>query len=447
MINGVMIYFLSLLFPISAFATFTYTQDFESQTLDQRYPADGTGCSDNIYWSYTNPKANCDAIIKDDIPARYGTKYLDVFCNWVDSTDNEVKKSQRAQTTFGLPSGWSPCNEMKYNDGTEYWFGWSIYIPSDYYEEYYSHMFFEFTTTSMSIPLALYFGGGETQNGTPNHSWRRCAYYDGGLHCGDFSNDNDWRDEKGQWVDIVIQARFYTTDNANATIKVWKNGVIQYSRSGGDNTTGGVIFSAPMLYNIYAYPGYAWYDDDPKKWHKACDDGLTSVSKWREVPADELRITEGSSGTYNYCSVAPPIVAATPSVTYPTPGLTGIATTFTSTFSGYSDERSDAQSCFGAYKTQVQVDESGGNWSSLVYDSGSVNSTTSHQVTGLANNTAYQIRVRHSSYNTTISAEYWGRWSNIVTFTTGTGSDSGETSSPPLNDVVTPPQGLKIVPQ
>ena len=66
---------LVLVMPYNVWATFTYYQGVESETLDQRYPADGTGCSDNIYWSYLNPKANCDNIIRDDITARYGTKY------------------------------------------------------------------------------------------------------------------------------------------------------------------------------------------------------------------------------------------------------------------------------------------------------------------------------------------------------------------------------------
>jgi len=89
--------------PYNVWATFTYYQGFESETLDQRYPADGTGCSDNIYWSYLNPKANCDNIIRDDITARYGTKYSDTFCDWVDGTDElEVYWRDNATTRTAL---------------------------------------------------------------------------------------------------------------------------------------------------------------------------------------------------------------------------------------------------------------------------------------------------------------------------------------------------------
>lgn len=411
--------------PCSAWATFTYTQDFESEALDQRYPADETGCSDDIYWSNNNPKVNCDNIIRDDITARFGTKYSDTFCDWVDGTDTEVARSQRAQTTFGRASGWSECNEMEYNDGTEYWFGWSVYIMPDYYEEYYPHMIFEFTTTGSYIPLALYFGGGETQDSTPNHSWRWCAYYDGGLHCNDFSNDNDWRDEKGQWADIVIQARFYTTDDANATIKVWKNGVIQYSRSGGDNVDGGgAIFSMPLLYNIYNSDSYLPHT----LWIRAADDSLGATSKWRETPVDELRITEQTegSGTYNYCSVTPPIWPVTPVIQYPTADADGINTTVTVTYSGYSDHRSDSQSCFAYTTTWVEVDEDGGDWGTLVYDSGWVDSETSNEVSGLAYNTKYQMRVTHRSLRSGTADTYDSTTSGIIDFTT----KSGESSDP-----------------
>jgi hypothetical protein len=67
----------------------------------------------------------------------------------------------------------------------------------------------------------------------------------------------------------------------------------------------------------------------------------------------------------------------------------------------------------------VEVDEDGGDWLSLVYDSGDVTSGNSDSVSGLSNNTTYQMRVRHSNYNDDTTTETWSSYSTVVDFTTG----------------------------
>jgi hypothetical protein len=140
---------------------------------------------------------------------------------------------------------------------------------------------------------------------------------------------------------------------------------------------------------------------------------------------EELRVTEAATkGTYNYCYVAPPIWSSAPTITSPTEDGGGLELTFTATFSAYTDHRTDTQGCFDAEDVEIQVGELGGDWGTLVYDSGEVTSGTSHEISGLAYGTAYQMRVRHSSLNDDRSTEHWGEWSSTRTFTTASQSAS-----------------------
>jgi hypothetical protein len=119
----------------------------------------------------------------------------------------------------------------------------------------------------------------------------------------------------------------------------------------------------------------------------------------------------------HYCEVASEIRAATPTITTPSQGATDVALDFTAEFSAYADHRTDAQSCFDSNATHIQIDEDGGDWSSLVFE---YNGTpvSSKQVTGLSDNDVYQIRVRHQSTNSDRSTDHWGAWSTVHDFTT-----------------------------
>ena len=82
MINVIIIYYLFLLFPFFVYAanvSLPYHRDFESDTVDT--PMDDGNCNglDESDSSY-----GCNATIRDDYPARHGSNYLELKCDYVD---------------------------------------------------------------------------------------------------------------------------------------------------------------------------------------------------------------------------------------------------------------------------------------------------------------------------------------------------------------------------
>ena len=441
MINGIMIFYLFLLFPISASATFTYYESFEADVVDTVFPAPGSDCSDYFYNGYNFPTENCSSHIRNTFTARYGTQYLDATCDFVDASPTECNESQRTHIVYGRPSGWSPCNQMKTDDNTEYWIAWSNYIPADYYVELYSHLIFQILANNKAA-INIYYGGGygggayagatdydgaQWKNGVPTF-----ASY-GGL----------WADDMGTWVDWVLHVVWYSTTNANAVMELYRNGNLVYSNYGLSNYKGSG-YKPIMVFNDYNTTNStaAYGDDACVERTRIGRDQEYPMVNWRRVPIDEIRITEDTIGTKGYCDVAQPIWAAKPAISYPTQNqnnmLTSVPTTFTVTYSDYTEARTDPQNCFSYTKSQVQVDESGGDWSILVYDSGEITDESSHLISGLANSTEYQIRVRHKSARKGSTDVYWGQWSSIVTFTTGSGSEV-EAPNPPGNPKIVVP--------
>jgi hypothetical protein len=425
MINVFMIFCIFLLFPVFIYAaniSLPYYRSFESDEGDEpnRTLDDGDcrGLDQMKNWDY------CDAKVRDDYPARYGSKYIELKCDYIDC--DQRFEAYRTHLTF--EGAWEPykqCHMMRYNDGTEYWIGWSNYIPRDYVGERFAHAFFQIGSSSNNF-LFMSYGADEK-----NLRWKVRNYYNGRMH----SNilDSDWTDEKGEWTDWVVRAVWYSTDNARAKLEVYMNGVLVYENNGSDNMNpvngGGTI--AFMNYNLGYGPGYS------------CEEGVKQWDKrhYRATYFDEIRIYEqvGGSGSNNYCSAAPPITSTTPKINTPANGVTDVDTSFTAKFSQYSDHRPDPRNCFSKHQMNIQVAESGGNWSNLVYNSGDVKSLNYHKISGLRKNTTYKMRIRHSSYNSARSEKYWGEWSKIVKFTTGSGS--GPTAEEPPN----PPTNLKII--
>jgi hypothetical protein len=315
---------------------------------------------------------------------------------------------------------------MRTNDNTEYWIGWSNYVPIDYVGEKFPHNFFQIASDNPgSIIYIMRYGA--DKNGLTG--WRSKHKYKDGERSQLI--DNDWEDDKGKWTDWVLHIVWHDTDNSNARFEVFRDGVLVYSRNNADNMIKG---AEPILvwfnYN-WAYSKDLDYTKYIKQWDKPHS---------RAVYMDELRIYEQvrGSGSNDYCDACPPITARRPSISYPSHNSSGIPTTFTAKYNGYRDARADPQECFSYAKTQVQIDESGGNWSTLVYDSGKITGNTSHLISGLDDSAKYQIRVRHQSARKGSTDVYWGEWSNIVKFTTGSGSGSSD-------EAPNPPTNLKII--
>ena len=408
-------------------AGFTYYESFEDKTVDTAYPVPpGGNCSNYLYDSKNAPSANCWNGIRDDFPARYGRQYLDMTCDWVNCEDPEYQQSQRAHVVYGRPSGWSPCNEWKANDGTEYWLAWSNYIPADYYEEYHSHMIMEFISgVNKTVVFAIYYGGDE-EHGKTSYTLRQ--WYDGSTKSG-ISLGGPWAADKGTWIDWTLKVRWYSSSNPNALIELYRNGDLVWQKAGGTNypSTDAPPILAFVEYNTLNYDGYTLAEREA--FIRACDLG-DAPTPWRRVPIDEIKITENSIGAKGYCDVAQPIWSKKPAISYPANGAANIPASFTAAYGGYADFRDDPQGCFAYTKTQVQVDEKGGDWSSLVYDSGEINSQTNNSISGLIPK-QYQMRVRHKSLRQGTGDTYWGEWSDTRFFTVAGGNPDTTAPSVP----------------
>ncbi len=421
-------------------ANIDFHQSFDSESA----PYPGTSCTgvDDLYYNSLNygPTGwypNCMTELRTDVNDRSSPstgKTVTFVCDWVDCS--ERASSQRANMNICQPTAWGASSPAcadggDYNDGTEYWVGMSYYIPvNNGFEEGGGVMMFQF------------LGGGSDHNirlSSPSVAYGSMPNYQIGYRQ-DNSTSGWGKDSgismsstEGTWLDVVVQWVPYTYDNTNATIKMWINGQNVLDKVGKQTfktSSGGPWFQF-ILYNKGCYPQFDCLTNC-----KDADDG--PVEDWRVLRIDEIRFTENTMGTKEYCLVAPPIWAAKPSISYPSNGAINIPSSFTATYSGYVDHRNDPQNCFSYTKTQIQIDEQGGDWSTPVYDSGEINAQTSNSISGLSSQ-QYQMRVRHESVRSGTSDTYWGEWSDTIFFTVGASTTNKtytilKTSTPPTID-------------
>ena len=412
--------FLIIFIAFPVYATIDFYQDFESETVDEDWPQ-GTGCTglDDFFLEPFNPKANCYDFVEDDLNDRStpnsgaGNQYWSLYCDWTACADRE--DSQRHTFNFGQDTAWTPCEQMTIDDAKELWWAWSYYIPAVYAGDGEGQMVTETLQTSDNkILFALKYA----ING--NDYFRYSVYHDGQPATVDYESSNiKWTDLKGTWVDFVYHVVWYSTDDGNAIVEFYINGVEQFSYENVDNIVSGhrPVLTLPQLYNTGCYAAFdCGY----------CIESDTPASPWKEVHIDEFRLTENTIGTKDYCNVCPPIWPQTPTISYPGNGATGIDTTVTVTYGGYADHRTDAQGCFAYDTTEIQIDEDGGDWSTLIHE-GEIDAETSHEISGLDYNTVYQMRVRHQSLRSGTADDYDSVWSDTVDFTT---KASG--TSPPM---------------
>lgn len=402
--------FLVLLFPVVVSAAnidLPYYRSFESDPVDLDF--DDGNCK-GLDVPHPGITDYCTIKVRDDYPARYGDQYLEMRCEYKSVSTREKTMRAGNMTFEGFRDG-NSCHEMRTNDNTEYWFGWSNYIPRDYMDELFKHAVFQVGTDSPpSVTSTIQYGAGP--DGAPvatDSTWTIWNRSDDGHDSNTFG---DWHNEKGKWVDWVVHVVWHDNDHTNAKWEVYQNGVIQHNRNGLENV---VENGKPIL----SFCNYNWaYSDDL--------DAKANISHWdvphhRATYMDEFRFYEqiGGSGEYGYCDACPPIVAEQPAISYPSSNDSMIPTNYTLAYGGYIENRSDPQNCFSYSTTHIQIDENGGDWSSLAYESTSA-SETLKEITGLAASTQYQVRVRHKSKRLGRGGTYLGPWSSVVKFRTGT---------------------------
>ena len=361
--------------------------------------------------------------------ARYGDKYLRIYadvdadaCSTPTKLDDAFKSVMRF---YGLEANARPyVMEM----GVEYWIAFSIYIPDSYVADKYDSLFIQFkaydTVAGTDILGKPQFTLG-TFSINNDISVSRVDW---------FSIPYQWQSHDDEWVDVVIHvnpATQYTPPNANSIFDVYINGTrypikgaYEANMEGGGWNVNSRPTIDPFMYNIaLAYPTQEGTDTEDACVY--CDSAYytqPSPAFTRDVVFDSFAISEGASGTYNYCSVAPPIPPAKPKISSPTAGQTDVGTSFTAVYySAYQDSRTDdLQDCFGRDHTEVQLQLSGGDWSSLVWST-DTGGTVSTVLSNLSSGQTYQVRVRNVALRSGTSDTYESEWSDPITFSTSGG--------------------------
>jgi len=389
MIKLIFCIFCLLLFPVTAFSaaiSLPHYESYESRSIDSDIN-DGN-C---LGWDTNDSRDNCWAQVKDTYTARYGDNYAQYGCQWYakaanDPLDDDSARIDSVWEGWRDPSGDYGCNELNVNDGSEYWVGWSVYIPEGYEVERYAHMLAQLHTND-EVTLSISYGSSVQGMRVKNRVWDPIEE-ESDQYTVEFL---DWEAYKGQWIDLVAHWRLYHEDNANATMELYANGIKVQDRNGKANV--GIVDGADDQLPVFYFNCYSWAYLQVSGYTASEASFQYDTDHIRETNFDEFRFYEqiGGSGDSNYCDVAPPIWAAIPTV-----DALGdnVPTNFTLTYSGYVDHRDDLQNCFDRTTTQIQIDEQGGDWSSLVYDS-STAGETSQAIAGLSPGVQYQVRVRH----------------------------------------------------
>ena len=394
-----------------------YFRGFENDTVGE--PLNDPGCA-GLYVPDWHSK-NCTDFVSDKYPARYGKNYLSLECYY----DPSMSMDDARRIDFIFEGAWSPsskCHVMRTDDGTEYWIGWSLYIPEDYEAEYWSHSVMQVIDQANNVVVFnMYYGGGvDDEHGRTRwggrHDWGTGKTYP--------TYDESWIDDKGKWTDWVFHVVWYGSDNSSARFELYQNGSLVYSRNSKQNmpANGAPILTPVQLYNTLYYTSL--YDQNTVIKNN-------DIKFKRGVYFDEFRLYEGKLGEYGYSNAAPPIQPSKPQLVYPKQNATDVPLEVNVSYSAPEDSRVDPQNSFSYSATQIQIDSANGNWTSLVYDSGPVSDKTNHIVKNLANSTQYKIRVRHQSARKNSSDVYWSDWSDPVLFTTISGEETDATKIPP----------------
>lgn len=451
-------YFLILclfLIPSISFATAipdwpNFYEGFEDRTVDVEVN-DGTGPLINAGTSFPCQSTYGSTYTRDDITPRYGSQYLSIKqtfgasvgdCGTCDgqALDGYGNKGSRREYVLligdeldgnfaGTGVGYGLDDP---DSGTEYWIGWSQYIPSDEKAQIQASGGFQINTDN-NLSTIMHWGAEDADPNTDGE-FRFTRYYGAGSP-GAINSGIDWEDYKGQWVDFVLQYRPYTTDTANARLRYYINGVlITGVFDGKANVRSSGATNPYLVWQNYNY--WVCGDTTDTNCAQVAEDyyGCDNTGEWedwsRNYIIDEIRVSEYDGVTEyngetqdpsddNYCDVCPTIIPATPTITYPTDSSTVEMVGLSVVYSSYSDERTDVQECFDYEETEVQVDESGGDWSTLVYNTIYPLPTSTPIWANLSDGTSYQVRVRHKNRRQGGNKEAnWSAWSTTVTFTT-----------------------------
>lgn len=425
-----------------------FYEDFEGRTVDQ--VLDDSGTSNIPFWThleapsqtqYDDQSIYIRDVSEDGIAPRFGSQYVHMKATWgapescagvLGYTTGYGRIGFKRSIFYYKDTDLTDSMYVDIDNGTEYWIGWSQYIPSTEKGQQQRSGLFQINSNDTNLSFIQNFGMAGEQ-------FKLRRYYGTGSSV--WNDGGSWeavRDAGGGWIDWVMQIRLYTSNNADARMNIYNNGVNKSADWDGQQNARTGSTQPYLIWQNYNW----WHCGDTGVGQDTnCADtsedyhGCDNTGEWegwtRNFIIDEIRIKEYSSGQGDhYCAVAPAIWPVTPTISYPGDGATGIDTTVTVTYDGYADHRTDAKGCFAYSVTEIQVnEESDGDWTtSLVVDySGSAE--TSHEISGLAYNTEYRMRTRHKSIRSGTATTYTDvtgsdGWSTTVNFTTKEGAGS-----------------------
>jgi hypothetical protein len=175
-----------------------------------------------------------------------------------------------------VPSGVTPIGKL----GSEVWWGWSVYVPSDFVFEtgYAPETIMQVTVAGRSPAFEIQIDKGSFK------SYTRSGYGPQGSSTIKTVNTSTTPITRGKWTTFVVHAKWRS--GSDGLVQIWKDGTQIVNRT------------APSAYSDWGsapYPKWGIY-----KWSWM---GSNSIVSKRVLYIDGVRVTDGAHGSY--ATVAP----------------------------------------------------------------------------------------------------------------------------------------------
>jgi hypothetical protein len=176
-----------------------------------------------------------------------------------------------------VPTGVTPIGHL----GSEVWWGWSVYIPSDWtFETGYA------PETIMQVAAAGRSPAFEIQvDGADFKTYTRSGYGTQGASTIKTTRTSTTPISRGAWTDFVVHAKW--SAGSDGVLEVWKNGAQI------------VDWTGPTAYSDWTSAPYAKWGVYKWSWGGCCSSNVST----RVLYLDAVRVTDGAHG--NYAVVAP----------------------------------------------------------------------------------------------------------------------------------------------
>jgi hypothetical protein len=220
--------------------------------------------------SITSPRRECSQA------ARFELRKSDVLIGGNHRVELTLNATGTGNGGVPVPSGVTPIGHK----GSEVWWGWSVYVPSDFVFEtgYAPETIMQVTVAGRSPAFEIQIDKGSFK------SYTRTGYGSQGSSTINMAVTSTSGITRGAWTDFVVHAKW--SSSSDGFLQVWKNGAMIVNRTG------------PNVYSDWGsapYPKWGIY-----KWSWT---GSNSIVSKRVLYIDAVRVTDGAHGSY--ATVAP----------------------------------------------------------------------------------------------------------------------------------------------